>query len=145
MKCVPYARERSGIAYLWRCRTPGGPRRPANTRAARRRILGSVLVLTGYAGPDRAHLAVVSAMVSAREIRVDHANWLNDGAIYHRRSRGRCEPEQRLERCGSGTPRTRAWGTELYLVEGFIGPGPAGDDRAGRAELDRSPILFNRI
>ena len=39
-------------------------------------------MLTGYAGPGRGHVGVVSALVSDREIRLDHANWLGDGAIY---------------------------------------------------------------
>ena len=40
------------------------------------------MVLANYAGPDRGHVAVVKKLVSAREIRVDHANWLDDGSIY---------------------------------------------------------------
>ena len=40
------------------------------------------MVMVGYAGKHRAHVAVVRRLVTPREIRVDHANWLNDGAIY---------------------------------------------------------------
>ena len=40
------------------------------------------MVLIGYAGPERGHVAVVRPLISAREIHVDHANWLDDGAIY---------------------------------------------------------------
>ncbi len=32
--------------------------------------------------PSHAHVAVVRRIVSPREIRVDHANWLNNGAIF---------------------------------------------------------------
>ena len=62
--------------------TPGGTRRPANIRAAPRPQAGSVMVLHDYAGSDHGHVAVVKTLVSPREIRVDHANWLNDGSIY---------------------------------------------------------------
>ncbi len=44
--------------------------------------IGSVMVLAGYSGPKSGHVAVVRAVASPREIRVDHANWLDDGAIY---------------------------------------------------------------
>jgi surface antigen len=40
------------------------------------------MVLTNYAGPNHGHVAVVKRIVSSREIRIDHANWLNDGSIY---------------------------------------------------------------
>ena len=33
-------------------------------------------------GRDRGHVAVVRDRFRAREIRVDHANWLDDGSIY---------------------------------------------------------------
>ena len=42
----------------------------------------SLMVLAGYAGPSRGHVAVVRRAVGPREIRVDHANWLDDGAVY---------------------------------------------------------------
>ena len=43
--------------------------------------LGAVMVLKGYAG-DAATMSPWCAMISDREIRVDHANWLNDGDVY---------------------------------------------------------------
>jgi hypothetical protein len=40
-----------------------------------------VLVLRGYRDPSRGHVAVVSGMVSDRILKVDQANWLNQGEI----------------------------------------------------------------
>ena len=79
-QCVPYAREVSGIEIYgdavawWEIASSkyGRSSRPAS---------GSVLVLKGYSDTKRGHLAVVRRVVSAREIVVDHANWLNRGEI----------------------------------------------------------------
>ncbi|ONG52931.1 CHAP domain-containing protein [Pseudoroseomonas deserti] len=72
--CVPYARARSGIdlrgdAWGWWDAAAGNYERG---HAPRR---GSVLVLTRSGRMRDGHLAVVSRIVSPREIRVDHANW----------------------------------------------------------------------
>ena len=81
MECVPYARARSGVALFgdagtWWVKAEG---RYAKRQEPHR---GAVIVLAGYAGPGRGHVGVVTTLVSAREIRLDHANWLGDGAIY---------------------------------------------------------------
>src|ERR1700744_4331787 len=74
IQCAPYAREHSKIKIFG----------DANTwwkQAANKFIRadapaeGAVLVLAGYAGPERGHVAVVRKIISDREIRVDHANW----------------------------------------------------------------------
>ena len=80
-ECVPYARQISGIeiygdAHTWWDQADGRYARAPMPQS------GSMMVLFGYAGPKRAHLAWVTRVVSAREIRVDHANWLNDGNLY---------------------------------------------------------------
>jgi surface antigen len=81
LQCVPYAREQSGInirgdAYTWWDKAAGKYPRGSLPEP------GTVMVLHNYAGPTHGHLAVVRQVVSPREIRVDHANWLNDGSIY---------------------------------------------------------------
>jgi hypothetical protein len=79
--CVPFARERSGIAlygdaYTWWDQARGRYDQDDEPRT------GSVILLTGYGGAKRGHVAVVTRVVSSREIRVDHANWMNDGKLY---------------------------------------------------------------
>lgn len=80
-ECVPYARQVSGIqiygdAHTWWEQAAGRYAREPMPQS------GSVMVLHGYAGPKRGHLTLVTRIISAREIRVDHANWLNDGNVY---------------------------------------------------------------
>jgi len=117
-QCVPYARARSGIelygdASTWWDAAAG--------RYERR--LGAVLVMTGYAGAHRAHLGVVENVVSSREIRIDHANWLNDGAIYKDDPVVDVSPDNDWTEVRVWNPQANAWGVKTYLVQGFIGPG----------------------
>jgi hypothetical protein len=126
LECVPYARERSGVALYGDAGTWWDK---AEGRYAKRQApqLGAVIVLTGYAGPGRGHVGVVSAMVSPREIRLDHANWLGDGAIYIADPVADVSPENDWSEVRIWNPRTSVWGRKTYLVEGFIGPDPADD------------------
>ena len=68
------------------------------------------MVLTGYAGPDRAHVAVVRDVVSPREIRVDHANWLNDGSIYLNDPVVDVSPDNDWSQVRVWNIKTGAWG-----------------------------------
>jgi len=79
--CVPYARRISGIqiygdAHTWWDQAAGRYVRES------RPITGALLVLHNYSGAKTGHLALVTRVISSREIRVDHANWLNDGNVY---------------------------------------------------------------
>lgn len=129
LECVPYARSRSGVTLFgdagsWWAKADGRYSKSATP------LLGSVIVLTGYAGPGRGHVGVVSKLVSEREIRLDHANWLGDGAIYLDDPVADVSPENDWSEVRVWNPRTRGWGTKTYLVEGFIGPDPlAQSDR----------------
>ena len=126
MQCVPYARAESGIsifgdAYTWWDQAAG---RFARTDRPR---VGAVLVLADYAGPKRAHLAVVRRIASSRAIVVDHANWLNDGAIYLNSPVVDASPR-------NDWSEVRVWhtpgnhlGGRTYKVRGFITPDPDAD------------------
>jgi len=122
LQCVPYARDHSqvklyGDAADWWQKAAGVYARGEMPE------LGSVLVLTGYAGPRHSHVAVVTAMVSGREIRVSHANWLNDGAIFIDDPVVDVSPDNDWSQVRVFNERTGAWGVRTYLVQGFIGPG----------------------
>ena len=119
--CVGFARDHSGVALYgdavtWWAQAKG---RYLQVDAPR---IGSVLVLADYAGPKHAHLAVVTRIISAREIRVDHANWLNDGNIYLN------SPVMDSSAHGDWSI-VRVWnnrddhmGIKNYKVQGFIAP-----------------------
>ncbi|HEY0281148.1 MAG TPA: CHAP domain-containing protein [Rhizomicrobium sp.] len=121
LQCVPFARDHSqialhGDAYTWWDQAAGRFARSTSPKP------GAVMVLSGYAGPNRSHLAVVRELVDAREIRVDHANWLNDGAIYIDDPVRDVSPGNDWSQVRIFNLRTRAWGGKTYPVQGFIGP-----------------------
>ncbi len=120
-QCVPYARQISGIniygdAYTWWDQAAGVYSREQDPRA------GSLLVLAGYAGPKRAHLALVTKIVSPREIRVDHANWLNDGNIFLNSPVIDISPNNDWSMVRVFNNRDGHLGVNNYNVQGFISP-----------------------
>jgi hypothetical protein len=60
--------------------------------------------------------------VDAREIRIDHANWLDDGAIYVGDPVRDVSPDNDWSEVRVFNLKTRAWGGRIYAVQGFIGP-----------------------
>ncbi|HVV28118.1 MAG TPA: CHAP domain-containing protein [Rhizomicrobium sp.] len=135
MQCAPYAREHSqvkifGDAYTWWDQAAGRYMRSAAPQP------GAVMVLSDYAGPTRGHLAVVRDVLSSREIRVDHANWLDDGAIYVNDPVMDVSEDNDWSAVRVYNIKTGGWGTNVYPVKGFIGPAPSADrvaDAAGPA------------
>ena len=122
MQCVPYVRAHStvalyGDAYTWWAKAAGVYQRSATPTQ------GAVMVMVGYAGKHRAHVAVVRRVVTAREIRIDHANWLNDGAIYVNDPVVDVSPENDWSQVKVWNIRSGSWGTKTYALKGFIGPG----------------------
>ena len=126
-QCVPYAREHSdvkiyGDAWTWWDQAAGHYAESAVPQT------GAVMVLTNYAGPERGHVAVVRQLISPREIRVDHANWLDDGAIYLN------DPVQDVSANNDWSQvrvyniKTGGWGSRIYPVQGFIGGSDPGSD-----------------
>jgi len=128
---VPYARAHSGVklygdAYTWWDQAEGKYDRGTLPES------GAVMVLNNYAGSERAHLAVVRRVVGSREIRVDHANWLNDGSIYVNDPVEDVSSNNDWSLVRVYNLKTGGWGSRLYPVQGFIGAAPEaqpGDDR----------------
>jgi surface antigen len=125
ISCVPYARAHSNVdirgdAYTWWDQAAGHFKRSPKPSE------GAVMVLTGYSGPEHGHLAVVRQIVSSREIRVDHANWLNNGAIYLNNPVADISPRNDWSLILVWNLETHSWGTHPYSVRGFIGPGGDG-------------------
>ncbi len=118
LQCVPYARTRSGIDIYGDARTWYDQAARRYERSSTPQI-GAVIVLGGTPG---GHVAVVSAILSAREILVDHANWANDGAIHLG------APVRDVSEQGDWSA-VRVWhlasgqlGARIYPVRGFILP-----------------------
>jgi len=136
LQCVPYARDHSGVkifgdAYTWWDKAADKYQRSTSPQS------GAVMVLSGYAGPDRGHVAVVQKIISTREIRVDHANWLDDGSIYLNDPVLDVSQQNDWSAVRVFNIKTGAWGGNVYPVEGFILPDRlgAGSDLVARADV----------
>jgi surface antigen len=132
MQCAPYAREHSGIkifgdAYTWWDKAEGKYPRSGLPEP------GTVMVLNNYAGDTKGHLAVVRRLVSRREIRVDHANWLDDGSIYVNDPVEDVSSDNDWSVVRVFNLKTGGWGGRLYPVQGFIGAPGTQDDKDGSA------------
>jgi hypothetical protein len=119
LECVPYARDHSGVkiygdAYTWWDKAADQYQRASTPQ------MGAVMVLSGYAGSDRGHVAVVEQIVSPREIRVDHANWLDDGSVYLNDPVADVSPDNDWSQVRVFNIKTGAWGGHIYPVQGFI-------------------------
>jgi hypothetical protein len=124
LQCVPYARAHSSVdihgdAYTWWEKAAGVYARSSDPAD------GAVMVLKNYAGRHRAHVAVVRRIISPREIRIDHANWLNDGAIYVNDPVLDVSADNNWSQIKVWNISSGSWGTRVYAVQGFIGPAPA--------------------
>ena len=121
IQCVPYARDHSNVkifgdAWTWWDQAAGKFPREASPE------LGSVMVLAGYSGPRSGHVAVVRSVTNSREIHVDHANWLDDGAIYVDDPVADVSSANDWSEVRVWNIKTGAWGGRIYPVQGFIGP-----------------------
>jgi hypothetical protein len=116
-ECVPYARARSGIgifgdAHSWWDVAAGHYAR------GNKPLKGSVLVLRKTKRLRRGHVSVVSAVVSPREIRVDHANWQPD-AIITNMAVVDVSPANDWTEVRFWNKEARVWGS-VYPAAGFI-------------------------
>jgi surface antigen len=140
LQCVPFARDHSqikifGDAYTWWDQAAQKYQRSSTPQS------GSVMVLSGYAGPERGHVAVVQKIISDREIRVDHANWLDDGSIYLNDPVVDVSQDNDWSTVRVFNIQTGAWGGNVYPVKGFILPnqgGAAGSDLIARADISET-------
>ena len=119
LQCVPFARRASGIQIYGNANTWW---RQAEGRYPRSRspAPGSVLVMRGYRTANRGHVAVVSEIVSAREIRVDQANWLNGGEVSVGVPVIDVSPDNDWSEVRVWHIPGGHWGGRVYRAEGFI-------------------------
>lgn len=78
VQCVPFARHLSGVDIVGNARTWWEQAEGRYHRGARPEV-GSVLAFKPTGAMRLGHVSVVSKLVSAREVLVDHANWPGPG------------------------------------------------------------------
>ena len=124
LTCVPYAQEVTGIgltgdAYRWWGEAAG--RYPR----AHRPEVGAVLVLRPTTAMPLGHVAVVTAILSARQILVEHANW-----VPYRITRNQLVLDVSASNNWSSVrvwyPPIDALGRSVFPVYGFVLPAVGG-------------------
>jgi hypothetical protein len=120
--CVEYARMRSGLAVFGDAKYWWTRAKNLYTRVSHP-VEEAVMVFSGSKRLKRGHVAVVTEIVSPREIIVDQANWQNRGEIDHATpvldvSRANDWSQVRVWDIPSGT-----FGSRVYRISGFIAKG----------------------
>jgi hypothetical protein len=120
--CVEYARMRTGLAVFGDARQWWDRAKNLYTRLSTP-AEEAVMVFSGSHRLRRGHVAVVTEIVSPREIIVDQANWQNHGEIDHATpvldvSKGNDWSLVRVWDIPSG-----AFGARTYPISGFIAKG----------------------
>jgi hypothetical protein len=117
--CVEYARALSGLnifgdAKFWWER--------ARTLYARIATPSEHEVMVFASSPrlKKGHVAVVTAVVSKREIRVDQANWQNHGEIDHATPVLDVSPRNDWSEVRVWDMGSKSFGGHVYAVSGFI-------------------------
>lgn len=120
--CVEYARLRSGLAVFGDAKHWWARAKNLYARAAHP-VEEAVMVFSGSKRLKRGHVAVVTRIVSAREVIVDQANWMNKGEI------DIATPVLDVSKHNDWS-KVRVWdipsgqfGTRVYAVSGFIAKG----------------------
>jgi len=120
--CVEYARMRSGLAVFGDAKTWWARAKNLYARVSHP-VEEAVMVFSGSKRLKRGHVAVVTEIVSPREIIVDQANWQNKGEIDHATpvldvSKHNDWSQVRVWDIPSGT-----FGSRVYRISGFIAKG----------------------
>jgi hypothetical protein len=120
--CVEYARARSGLAVFgdakfWWARAKNLYARMTSP------VEEAVMVFSGSKRLARGHVAVVTHIVSAREIRVDQANWENHGEIDHSTPVLDVSKKNDWSQVRVWDMRSQTFGAHVYAISGFIAKG----------------------
>jgi hypothetical protein len=117
--CVEYARARSGLAVFGDAKYWWARAKSLYSRAAAP-MENTVMVFSGSKRLKRGHVAVVTHIVSKREIRVDQANWQNHGEIDLATPVLDVSTKNDWSKVRVWDMRSNGFGAHVYAVSGFI-------------------------
>lgn len=117
--CVEYARLRSGLAIFGDARLWWSRAKDLYEEFAQPAV-DAVMVFSGSKRIRRGHVAVVTEIVSPREIIVDHANWQNHGEIDHNMPVLDVSAANDWSKVRVWDVNNGQWGAHIYRISGFI-------------------------
>jgi surface antigen len=121
LQCAIYARQRTGIVLTGAARS-WWPQAEGRYRRAATPSQGAVIVM---GGTEAGHVAVVTRVVNARQIVIDHANWLGTGEIITGALVEDASANNDWTSVRVWNVETNSMGLREYPVFGFVGPGAA--------------------
>jgi hypothetical protein len=127
--CVEYARARSGLAVFGDAKYWWARAKNLYTRMARP-AEEAVMVFSGTKRLKHGHVAVVTHIVSNREIRVDQANWQNKGEIDLATPVLDVSAKNDWSKVRVWDMRSNGFGAHVYAISGFITKGLVKQARA---------------
>jgi hypothetical protein len=117
--CVEYARARSGLAVFGDAKFWWARAKNLYARATRP-VENAVMVFSGSKRLKKGHVAVVTDIVSKREIRVDQANWQNHGEIDHSTPVLDVSARNDWSKVRVWDMRSGGFGAHVYAISGFV-------------------------
>jgi hypothetical protein len=120
--CVQYARLRSGLEIFGDAKLWWGRAKNLYDEFTEPAV-NAVMVFSGSRRIRKGHVAVVTEIMSPREIVVDHANWQNHGEIDRNMPVLDVSAKNDWSQVRVWDVRTRQFGGHVYRISGFIGHG----------------------
>lgn len=117
--CVEYARIRSGLQIFGDAKYWWNKAADMYARAAQP-VADAVMVFAGSKRIRHGHVAVVTAVLGPREIKVDHANWQNHGEIDLNMPVLDVSKDNDWSKVRVWDPRSGQYGARVYAISGFI-------------------------
>jgi len=117
--CVEYARARSGLAVFGDAKFWWARAKKLYARMTMP-VENAVMVFSGSTRLKKGHVAVVTDIVSKREIRVDQANWQNHGEIDHSTPVLDVSARNDWSKVRVWDMRSNGFGAHVYAITGFI-------------------------
>jgi len=117
--CVQYARLRSGLAIFGDAKLWWGHAKHLYEEFAQPAV-DTVMVFSGSKRIRKGHVAVVTEIVSPREIIVDHANWQNHGEIDHNMPVLDVSAANDWSQVRVWDVNNSRFGAHVYRISGFI-------------------------
>ncbi len=117
--CVEYARARSGLAVFGDAKFWWARAKSLYSRFAAP-AENAVMVFSGSSRLSHGHVAVVTHIISKREIRVDQANWENHGEIDHATPVLDVSAKNDWSKVRVWNRQSNDFGKHVYAISGFI-------------------------
>lgn len=134
LQCVPFARERSGVAIRGNANT-WWKQAAGDFVRVKSPVVGSVMVMN----TRRGHVGVVTKIIDSRHIVIDHSNWLSNGQIYLDQPVMDVSANNDWSKVVVWHPNLQQFGKRALGVPGFIVDAPARGNQTVYASLADVP------